>query len=217
MKRSHRIVTRLVVGGLVILAIGLPTIVGVTLGTGPMFRTIPFGLVAGLLGVTAGLVWRIRNPVDNPPVVDAARLLVEEMHNRALLHAFLSELSLPSATVLPGRTISIGPFSPKECSPVLSGWLESRWLDLVTTRLPKSWVDNRPAVDWEQRIDAIEGSEYSKLAMDDARELLRDPDRWSKESRDGYVMVAVSEEGARHPWQEWIAVGEEALAAQVDS
>ncbi len=209
MRISHRALTRLIVGALLALAVLLPLIVGVTFGTGEVFQAIPFSAVAIVLGIAAHFVFRLRSPVDNPPTVDATRLLVEEMYDRVLEESFLFELSLPSTTVLSRRrTIVNGPFPLESCSAVLIHWFDSGWLDLLTASHPESWLEGLPSKGWEGRLVARADADYAALAEDDARLLLIDPTRWAKETRDGLVMLGTSAAGSQVPWQQWIQVGE---------
>jgi hypothetical protein len=201
----------LIVAGLFVLAIGSPLIIGLVFGTGSLFHAIPFGVIGWVAGVVIALLVRSRADVS----VDRPRLLVEEMHDRVIENSLLFSVPLASTTVLNrGRTITNGPFPPADCSRVLCRWFEAGWVDVVDASHPESWVVGLAAQEWEGRgVAAGSGGADPILAHDDAQELLRDTSRWSKDSRDGLAMLSVSDEGSRHPWQEWIASGLEVTAS----
>ncbi|MGZ5370866.1 hypothetical protein [Aeromicrobium sp.] len=100
-----------------------------------------------------------------------------------------------------------GPWTPAECQPILSQWLDASWLELIADLDPPP-SDSNPA-GWHAR--ATVSGEYLVLAAEDARALLAEPDRWRVGAADGNVMLCRTEEGDRHDYAEWAALAGERL------
>ena len=57
---SHRAVSWVIVAVLLVIAVGAPVVVGVTLGTGPDYNRIPFGVASFVIGGGAVVAWYLR-------------------------------------------------------------------------------------------------------------------------------------------------------------
>jgi hypothetical protein len=138
--------------------------------------------------------------------VDAAEArwndLVTEMHAVVYEEWALHSVTQGAIDLVPGDPVVHGPWSADECASLLRIWLDLGWLELVADLNPPSDWNLSPA-NWELR--ARRDGEFLILQREDARELLGQPERWTVESRDGQVMPALTDDGKRHPFDDWIA------------